>query len=48
VGTSEWWHLRRAYEAAKGKDFTLADFHDRALDQGALPVPWLEKILLAK
>jgi hypothetical protein len=26
----------------------LADFHDRALDQGALPVPWLEKILLAK
>jgi uncharacterized protein (DUF885 family) len=48
VGTSEWWHLRRAYEAAKGKDFTLADFHDRALDEGALPVPWLEKILLAK
>jgi uncharacterized protein (DUF885 family) len=48
VGTSEWWRLRRAYEAAKGKDFTLADFHDRALDQGALPVPWLENILLPK
>jgi uncharacterized protein (DUF885 family) len=48
VGTSEWWQLRRAYQAAKGKDFTLADFHDRALDEGALPVPWLEKILLAK
>jgi uncharacterized protein (DUF885 family) len=48
VGTSEWWRLRRAYEAAKGKDFTLAEFHDRALDQGALPVPWLENILLAK
>ena len=46
VGTSEWWRLRRAFEAAKGKDFTLADFHDRALDQGALPVPWLEDILL--
>jgi uncharacterized protein (DUF885 family) len=46
VGTSEWWRLRRAYEAAKGKDFTLAEFHDRALDQGALPVPWLGKILL--
>ena len=30
VGTSEWWHMRRAYEAAKGKDFTLAEFHDRA------------------
>ncbi|MGO8795169.1 MAG: DUF885 domain-containing protein [Candidatus Sulfotelmatobacter sp.] len=48
VGTSEWWRLRRAYEAAKGKTFTLADFHDRALDQGALPVPWLENILLPK
>jgi uncharacterized protein (DUF885 family) len=48
VGTSEWWRLRRAYEAAKGNDFTLADFHDRALDQGALPVPWLGNILLPK
>ncbi len=48
VGTSEWWRLRRAYEAAKGKDFTLAEFHDRALDQGALPVPWLGKILLPR
>jgi uncharacterized protein (DUF885 family) len=48
VGTSEWWRLRRAYEAAKGKDFTLADFHDRALDQGALPVSWLGNILLPK
>ena len=46
VGTTEWWRLRRAYEAAKGKDFTLAQFHDRALDEGALPVPWLEDILL--
>jgi len=46
VGTSKWWRLRRPYEAAKGKDFTLADFHDRALDQGALRVPWLESILL--
>ncbi len=48
VGTSEWWRLRRTYEAAKGNDFTLAGFHDRALDQGALPVPWLENILLPK
>jgi uncharacterized protein (DUF885 family) len=46
VGTSEWWRLRHAYERVKGKDFTLAEFHDRALDQGALPVPWLQNILL--
>ncbi len=48
VGTSEWWRLRKAYEAAKGKDFTLAEFHDRALDEGALPVPWLKDVLLPK
>ena len=40
------WLLK--YEKAKGKSFSLADFHDRALDQGALPVPWLENILLQK
>jgi len=48
VGTSEWWRLRKAYEGAKGKDFTLAEFHDRALDEGGLPVPWLKDLLLAK
>jgi uncharacterized protein (DUF885 family) len=48
VGTSEWWRLRRSFEATRGKDFKLAEFHDRALDQGALPVPWLGKILLRK
>jgi len=48
VGTSEWWRLRKAYETAKGKDFSLTEFHDRALDEGALPVPWLKDILLPK
>jgi len=48
VGTSDWWRLRRAYEAAKGKDFTLAEFHDHALDEGELPVPWLGDLLLPK
>lgn len=46
VGTREWWKLRKQYEAAKGKDFTLMEFHDRALDEGALPVSALEKLLL--
>jgi uncharacterized protein (DUF885 family) len=48
VGTSEWWRLRRSFEATSGKDFKLAEFHDRALDLGALPVPWLGNILLRK
>ena len=46
VGTSDWWRLRQAYEAAKGKDFVLAEFHDRALDSGALAIPALGKLLL--
>jgi len=48
VGTMEWRRLRKEYEAAKGKEFTLAEFHDRALDEGALPVPWLKNLLLSK
>lgn len=48
VGTSDWWRLRRACEAAQGKSFNLTEFHDRALDQGALPVPWLKNILIQK
>jgi uncharacterized protein (DUF885 family) len=46
VGTREWWRLRNKYEAALGKNFNMTEFHDRALDEGALPVPVLEKILL--
>jgi uncharacterized protein (DUF885 family) len=45
VGTREWWKLRKEYEAAKGRDFTLMEFHDRALDEGELPVSALGKLL---
>jgi len=47
VGTREWWTLRKQYEAAKGKDFKLAEFNDRALDEGALPVPMLGPLLMS-
>jgi uncharacterized protein (DUF885 family) len=46
VGVREWWRLRNKYEAAQGKGFNLTEFHDRALDEGALPLPLLDKILL--
>jgi uncharacterized protein (DUF885 family) len=46
VGTRQWWTLRKKYEAAKGSAFTLEEFHDRALDQGPLPLEYLEKIIL--
>jgi len=46
LGTRQWWALRKKYQAAMGGNFTLQEFHDRALDQGPLPVEYLEKILL--
>ena len=47
VGTREWWSLREKYQQRAGKDFNMMDFHNRALAEGALPVPVMEKILLA-
>jgi uncharacterized protein (DUF885 family) len=47
VGTRQWWVLRKKYQAAKGSAFTLEEFHDRALDQGPLPLEYLEKIILS-
>ena len=46
LGTRQWWTLRKKYQAAKGDKFTLQEFHDRALDQGPLPLEYLEKIML--
>jgi uncharacterized protein (DUF885 family) len=48
VGTRDWWRLRKRYQTARGKDFRLSEFHDRALDQGAVPLGDLERILLAE
>jgi len=46
VGWRQWWDLRKQYQAAKGSAFTLEEFHNQALDQGALPIEYLEKIIL--
>ena len=46
LGNRQWWGLRKKYEAAQGSAFTLEDFHNRALDQGPLPIEYLEKIVL--
>ena len=46
VGMRQWWELRHKYQAAKGRAFTLEEFHDEALDQGPLPIEYLEKIIL--
>lgn len=46
AGTRQWWALRKKYQAAKGSAFTLEEFHNRALDQGPLPIEYLEKVIL--
>jgi len=46
VGWRQWWDLRKKYQAAKGSAFTLEEFHNQALDQGALPIEYLERIIL--
>jgi len=46
LGNRQWWDLRKKYEAAKGSAFNLEEFHNRALDQGPLPIEYLEKIIV--
>jgi uncharacterized protein (DUF885 family) len=46
VGMRQWWDLRKKYQAAKGTAFSLEEFHNAALDQGPLPIEYLEKIIL--
>jgi len=46
VGMRQWWVLRKKYQVAKGSAFTLEEFHNKALDQGPLPLEYLEKIIM--
>jgi uncharacterized protein (DUF885 family) len=45
VGWRGWIRVRDAYKQAKGASFQLAEFHDRALRQGAVPLPELASLL---
>ncbi len=47
VGLREWLRLREEMRAAKGDAFSLKHFHDRALAEGALPMPTLRRLLLS-
>jgi uncharacterized protein (DUF885 family) len=45
VGLREWQRVRAAYAQRMGKRFDQREFHDRALDEGALPLPLLGNVL---
>jgi uncharacterized protein (DUF885 family) len=46
LGTSAWRELRADAERVAGAGFDLRAFHDRALGEGAIPLPLLREIVL--
>ena len=46
VGLREWLEFRKKYQTAAAKNFNLLQFHDRVLDEGPLPVPIVEKLVM--
>jgi uncharacterized protein (DUF885 family) len=45
LGWRDWLKVREAVKAAEGGKFNLHDFHDRALKEGAVPLPVLGRLL---
>jgi uncharacterized protein (DUF885 family) len=45
LGWRGWRRVRDAYQQARGRSYRLAEFNDRALEQGAVPLPVLGKLL---
>ncbi len=45
AGFRGWLRIRDAYRKAKGTAYTLAGFHDRALQEGAVPLSSLEALI---
>jgi uncharacterized protein (DUF885 family) len=45
VGWRGWLRVREEYRQRKGADFKLAEFHERALRESAVPLPVLSRLL---
>jgi uncharacterized protein (DUF885 family) len=46
LGLREWLACRKSYQAAVGKTFDMLQYHDKVLDQGPLPVPAVQKLVV--
>lgn len=46
VGWQAWLHLRDAYTKKNGSNFNLSGFHERALQEGSVPMATLSKLML--
>jgi uncharacterized protein (DUF885 family) len=47
LGGKGWWRVRHEYEKAHQGSFSLADFHRRALEESAVPLPVLGQLMEA-
>jgi uncharacterized protein (DUF885 family) len=45
VGWRDWQRLREQYQKSKGAEFRVAEFNERALKTGAVPLPVLARLL---
>ena len=45
VGWKGWWRVRDEYRKANAGSFTISGFHARALNESAVPLPILERLL---
>ena len=48
VGWHDWLRVRDLVKQTKGGGFSLHEFHDRALNEGAVPLPVLARLLTGK
>ena len=46
VGINDWFQLRQDYQAKMGSKFNLEEFHNKALDEGPLPIMLLRGIIM--
>jgi len=45
IGWHDWLGIRDGYQKLQGAKYSLRDFHDRALKEGAVPLPVLARLL---
>jgi uncharacterized protein (DUF885 family) len=45
AGYKGWLGVREHYQSRHGAAFSLKEFHERALRQGAVPLPVLDRLL---
>jgi uncharacterized protein (DUF885 family) len=48
VGYHQWIEFRERYQKAAGSRFDLKRFNDEALDEGPLPIPVLEPLMMER